>query len=157
MPDDIKDLPDGGATLPVTDIGPGFPGTAGEPCTADTQCQPPTNGACIEEAIDAGYVGGACTAECTGALSDDTWCGTMGVCNPAYAGSNATGPVIRWFCDRACGTDPNTGASLGTCRSGYVCDDPTSQFGSCIPRCNNPGARCGTSKPTCNTSTGLCQ
>lgn len=145
---------DGGLLLANIDAGPGFPGEAGAPCAAAANCQPPERGACITEAADAGYVGGACTAECTASLSDDSWCGTGGICSPAYAGDDPNGPVIRWFCDRGCGrlTD---GGIVGTCRTGYVCDG-TNQFASCTPNCTNSGVRCGTGK-TCNATTGLCQ
>jgi len=152
----LRSLPDGGATIVALDAGPGFPGAAGGACTLDTQCQPPVNGACIEESLDAGYVGGACTAECTATWAEDSWCGTGGLCSPAFAGRDSlSAPVIRWFCERGCGPLPDGGGVVGTCRPEYVCDGVT-RFSTCTPKCTNSGVTCASGK-TCNTSTGLCQ
>jgi hypothetical protein len=148
-------LPDAGLALLGVDAGPGFPGEAGAACAGDTACQPPTDGLCITEASDAGYVGGACTAQCTASLNDDTWCGTGGVCTPAIAGNTNTGPLILWFCDRGCGP-LGDGGVVGTCRSGYACQG-TTRFATCQPNCKNSGVTCPGSRPTCNATTGLCQ
>ncbi len=149
----LATLPDGGLTINVVDAGPGFPGEAGAPCADTAACQPPAGGACIAESRDAGFVGGACTAECTGSLSNDVWCGTGGVCSPAYAGDDSRGPVIRWFCERGCGP-LGDGGVVGTCRDGYACEG-TNRFATCTPKCTNSGVSCR-SGTTCNTTTGLC-
>lgn len=151
----LRNLPDGGQTIDNLDAGAGFFGAAGGACTLDTQCQPPTGGACLKESLDAGYVGGACTAECTATWTNNRWCGTNGLCSPAYAGRDSqSAPVIRWFCERGCGA-PADGGVAGTCRTGYACEG-TGQFATCTPKCTNSGVVCGTGT-SCNTFTGLCQ
>ncbi len=151
----LKDLPDGGQSISQLDAGPGRPGEAGAPCAMDTACQPPNNGVCIEESLDAGFFGGACTSECTATWSDDTWCGTGGVCSPAFAGRDSlNAPVVRWFCERGCGP-LSDGGIVGMCRDGYACEG-TNQFATCVPKCTSVGVTCGTGQ-TCNMTTGLCQ
>ncbi|HEY0880050.1 MAG TPA: hypothetical protein VGD87_00905, partial [Archangium sp.] len=151
----LRTLPDGGLTLNSVDAGPGFPAEAGAACADDTACQPPADGICLEESLDAGYIGGACTAECTAALVG-SWCGTGGVCNPqGFLSNDNKGPIVRWFCERGCGTLAD-GGIVGTCRPGFVCDRPTNPFGYCIPNCTNSGVTCGMGE-TCNATTGLCQ
>lgn len=159
-------FPGTAATTHIRDAGMGFAGEAGAACTSDTQCQPPETGGCITETLAdggmTGYVGGACTAECGGALlsdADGTWCGTKGACTPQLQRTQSGGPVVVWLCERACGvyTDTQSGQTTdyGACRTGYTCDNSTNQ---CRPTCSNAGVTCGTGYAcqTTGTYAGLC-
>ena len=117
---------------------------------------PPVDGFCSLESLDAGYVGGACSADCSSIFYEDRWCGVGGQCTPQFVGRDSlSAPVIGWICERGCGPTVDGGPGA-TCRTGYVCEG-TARFSTCIPRCTNSGAGACTSPKVCNAGTGLCQ
>jgi hypothetical protein len=148
----LPQLADGGIPE-LVDAGPGRVGAAGEACTADDACRPPSGGFCRQPVTadggPSGYVGGECSAECgaqASRFSDGSWCGDAGACGGFFrASTDGRGPTIRWECARGC----TVGSDAG-CRDGYVCDVP----GVCVPHCGNAGVACPTGS-TCDVS-GRC-
>jgi hypothetical protein len=122
-------------------VTPTVTGTAGGPCVRDNDCG--VGGVCL--AAGSGYVGGYCIYGCP-ANPDSRiilCAGDTGIC---------VGDPAAPSCYRGC--RPNVS---GDCRSGYVCNNVTTDgsLGICLPNCNtNPGAICGAD--LCNASTGEC-
>ncbi|MBI3181478.1 MAG: hypothetical protein HYZ28_04990 [Myxococcales bacterium] len=143
--------PDGVCWIyPPPQLDAGISNKTGQPCAGDTQCQnPPLDGFCIEATLpdggQSGFTGGSCSAPCT----DDTKCGTNGICIGFGSGTA--------YCFSSC-TAPLGGQS--TCRSTYNCsalylaDGGLYPTGMCWPSCLNPGNACP-SGYTCNAS-GYC-
>ncbi len=117
---------DGGTTLR----------SAGEACTADTQC---VDGTCLQN----GFNGGYCTKSCN--ASSDCFAGSQCGVNPSPIGPTR-------ICLKQCSSP---GVAPGGCRSGYVCEANagTSGVPVCYPGCTSV-TQCGAA-PDCD-SRGFC-
>ncbi len=124
-----------GACVVPTEVG-----TAGAPCTRDSDCG--TTGACL--ASGRGFPGGYCIYACpAGDRAGDRCAQGTGTCVAAARGA--------LLCFRTC--SPGV---AGMCRAGYLCPSVTTdgRVGVCYPNCTlNPGAVCGPYR--CGLS-GLC-
>lgn len=111
--------------------------SAGEACTADSQCVDAT---CLQNGFNGGYCTKACTtsANCT----FGSWCGL-----------NPTSPIgPTHICLKSCS---NPGVAPGGCRSGYVCDANTgAPQPVCYPGCASV-TQCALGTPECD-SRGFC-
>jgi hypothetical protein len=138
---------DGGVITPDA----GVPSTIGNACTTNQECQPPSNGFCLQAVIvnqATGYTGGYCTASC-GAMS------------PCPAGALCITEQQFGVMTSSCRNTCRGVATQSTCRTGYVCAPAPSSAGGlgyCRPRCDVTGSLSGCPMgQSCNTMTGLCQ
>lgn len=138
---------DGGVISPDA----GVASNVGNACTTNQQCQPPSNGFCLQASIvnqPTGYTGGYCTASC-------------GATSPCPAGALCLTELQFGVSSSSCRNTCQGVGTQSTCRTGYVCaPSPVSAGGPgyCRPRCDVAGSLSGCAMgQTCNTTTGLCQ